>query len=380
MKRWIKRFWSVFKVVLVILLCVTLIPVAIGLAGVVIECRPFSSGAAATSTAQAVPARSLQLQAELPGYLRPEDQSYLTLPEWYIVYSADEYAAFIAKNPPSQFPYFRAIGQYWENYYTMCGITRDRYAFNGQYHVTLTVIGASFTIENMLKGIYENTIGRLSELLSSRALSAEDAYARQVAAEYGTFLHTVPWYQFPFGSKLGGLWRETPLFGPNILRKAERKGALTAEYGSKALYGWLIKQATQSTFTAQDLEIYVWAEDIPPQLTQREPQVTIVRPIGDQGAILKLPRYEAFTQILPRLARQGVRFVEIAGNDEILVTAIAPQSWEYKLGNSQLLSAMPILTQPDRKRVAIRVLVGSLHEVIRELDRQSIPIEHVYDY
>jgi hypothetical protein len=378
MKRWIKRFWNVFKVAFVILLCVTLIPVLIGVAGVVIECRPFSSGG--SDPVQVISPRSQQLLAELPSYLRAEDQSYLTLPEWYIVYSSDEYAAFIAKNPPSQFPYFRAIGQYWENYYSMCGITRERYAFNGQYHVTLMVIGASFTIENMLKGIYESTIGRLSELLSSPALSAEDAYARTVAAEYGTFLHTVPWYQFPFRAKLSGLWRETPFWGPNIVRKAERKAALTAEYGSKAAYGWLIKQATQRTFTAQDLEIYVVAENIPPQLAQREPQVTIVKPLDDQTALLKLPRYEAFTQILPRLARQGVRFVEIAGNDEILVTTIAPQSWEYNLGNSQQLSAMPILTQPDRKRVAIRVPVSALHEIIRELDRRAIPIEHIYDY
>jgi hypothetical protein len=37
----------------------------------------------------------------------------VTLPEWYIVYSADEYAAFVKSRAPSRFPYFSAVGQYW---------------------------------------------------------------------------------------------------------------------------------------------------------------------------------------------------------------------------------------------------------------------------
>jgi hypothetical protein len=47
---------------------------------------------------------------------------------------------------------------------------------------------------------------------------------------------------------------------------------------------------------------------------------------NNQGELLGLfklaaiPRYEAFTQIVPALTREGVRFVEIAGNDEIMAT------------------------------------------------------------
>lgn len=169
-----KRLGRIAGLVLLVFLCIILVP----LVNVVAECRPWAEGQPAQ---RAVSAEARQIKAGLIDYLRPEDQTYLTLPEWYIVYSADEYAAFVTENPPSQFPYFGAIGQYWRSYYDVCAITREQYPFNSGYHLTLAVIGASFTVENILKGLYENTVGRLTEWLSSTELTEEDAYAREVA-------------------------------------------------------------------------------------------------------------------------------------------------------------------------------------------------------
>ena len=39
-----------------------------------------------------------------------------------------------------------------------------------------------------------------------------------------------------------------------------------------------------------------------------------------------MPRYEAFTKAALALDEAGVRFVSIAGNDDMLVTALAPDS------------------------------------------------------
>jgi hypothetical protein len=93
-----------------------------------------------------------------------------------------------------------------------------------------------------------------------------------------------------------------------------------------------------------------------------------------------VPRYEAFTQIAPRLAQQGVRFVELAGNDEILISAIAPRDWVYDLPEGEFLFAMEILTQPELKRIAVKAPVKSLHTILTDLENSSIKIEHVYDY
>ena len=371
-----KRLGRIATIGLLVFCCIVLIP----LVGVGVECRPFASVNPVQRAGAENSAEIKKIKEGLSGYARSEDQTYLTLPEWYIVYSADEYAAFIAKNPPSQFPYFQAIGQYWRSYYDVCAVTRNQYPFNSGYHLSLAVIGTSFTIENILKGIYENTLGRVTEWLSSSELTEEDAYARRVAKEYGDFIHTIPWYEFPFGEKFKGLWGGTSLWGPNGVRKWERKLALSLEYGVKSIYGWLIRQGTQTAYAPEDLEIQGWAEGISDEVLQREPQIRIVKAINAQAAIVAMPRYEAFTKIVPRLARQGVQFVEIAGNDEILITAIAPHDWEYDLKDGEFLFAMPILTQPTLKRIAVKAPVKFLHTILTDLEDREIRIEHVYDY
>lgn len=383
-----RRAARVAKITLLVSCCIVFIPVVIPLVRVGVECRVFAradppvSGGAENAVAAATVME--QTTAGLSGYARSEDQTYLTLPEWYIVYSADEYAAFIAENRPSRFPYFEAVEQYWQTYYNVCAVTRGQYPFNSGYHLSLAVTGASFTIENNLKGLYEVTFGRATEWMSSRELTAEDAYARKVAAEYGDFIHTTPWYEFPFASRLRGLWGGTPLWGPNVIRKWERKIALSLEYGTKSIYGWLIKRATGTVYATEDREIYVWAEGIADadQVLRQEPQIRIVQTIDADASIVALPRYEAFSQIVPRLVRQGVQFIEIAGNDEILITVIAPRDWQYESTDGTFLFAMPLPTQPDLKRVAVKAPVRVLHRVLSDLQMQSstIEIEHIYDY
>lgn len=314
------------------------------------------------------------------GYTRPEERSYLTFPEWYIVYSADEYGAFVAHEPPSAFPFFRSIAQYWKSYYEICEVTRDRYAFNGEFHLVLAVIGSSFTVEYMIKGLYEGTIGRVTEWLSAGGQTEEDAYAQAVAVEYGQFLHTVPWYQFPFGERLRGLWSETAFWGPYPLRKWERKLALTLEYGSKALYGWLIRQGMQATYAADELEIALWATGVPERLIARERELALIKRLDEESAIVTLPRYEPFTQIVPGLMQRGVRFVEVAGNDEILITVIAPNPWEGSLPGSERLFALALPTDPSRQRVALRVQVATLHLTLAALAEGPVTLEHLYDY
>jgi hypothetical protein len=361
-----------FRFVGLALVLAMLVPTVIGWTRGAIQCQMLGGGAPAEQSASP------------PGSgARPEEQTYLTLPEWYIVYSADEYAAFLAKSPPSQFPYFQAVGQFWQAYYDVCTVTRDRYPFNSGTQLMLAVIGTSFTAENVFKGIYENTIGRAAEWTSTGQQTPEEVYGRTVAAEYGTFLHTTPWYEFPFWGKIGPLWKTMPS-GSNVVRQVERRLALTIEYGVKAGYGWAIKQGTESVYSPEDMEIVARAEGVTPDLVAREPGLRIVQEADGQLQVVMLPRYEAFTLIVPRLVDQDVRFVEIAGNDEIMLTILAPRNWKPGPENGELLFAMPILTEPDRARLAVKTTVTSLHTVVGDLTRRAasdnVKLEHVYDY
>ena len=315
---------------------------------------------------------------DLPPFARAESNTFLTLPEWFIVYSADEYAQFVERGRPSAFPFVGSIRQYWNYYGSVCRVTSRTYPFESGYHMMLGVIGTSFTVEYLVKGIYEKTIGRFFEWVSSHD-TPEDAFAARTAREYGTFMHTTPWYEFPFGSKLLALWRDTPFWGPHFLRKLERRAALSAEYGVKAAYGWLMGLGTGAAYAPEDLEIFVWISHAT-ESAFVDPRVKRIKQIDGTRYIARVPRYEAFTQVMLALIGQGVTIEQIAGNDDILITAIAPGPWSDPLGRSEIVAVLPILTASPKTRLAIRAPVAALHEVVGILRSRGVQIEHIYDY
>jgi hypothetical protein len=314
----------------------------------------------------------------IPGYIRSESLTYLTLPEWFIVFSADEYAAFIARQPPSRFPYIRSIRQYWGYYSSACAVTKGAYPFDTGYHVMLGVIGASFSVENVLKAAYENVFGRLMEWLSSTD-TAEDAFARRLAREYGTFMHTVPWYEFPFGSKLLALWSETPLGGPHLLRKLERRVVLTAELGAKAVYGGIIGLASGAAYEGEELRIHARIDNAPAWIFS-DTRVRRREQIGPGEYFVTLPRYEEFTKTVMALTGKGVRFLDIAGNDEILISVIARRGIREQVPQGRVVASAPVLTDLTLLRLAVSVPVSSLREVSSHFASERATIEHVYDY
>ena len=312
-------------------------------------------------------------------YKRDEAQTYLTLPEWYLVYSPAEYAAFIKNRPPADFPYFGSIGQFWSYYRDVHNATKDKYAFNWGYHVMVFVIGTSFTIENAVKGIYENTVGRATALISD-GRTGEDDFAAKVAQDYVDFIRVDPWYEFGFASRLKKLWIETGLTGPNWIRKWERKIYLSLEYSAKAQYAMLIKLATKAAYGDADTEMLTLATNVPNDISKSDPKVKTLKRFDDGSVLLALPRYEAFRDSLLRLAQKGTNFKEVAGNEQILITSIVPANWNYDLAAGKVMFEKPILTNPKEKRIGINAPVASLHEILLQLSKKQFVIEHVYDY
>ena len=122
--------------------------------------------------------------------------------------------------------------------------TRPHYPFQTGYHVMLGIIGASFTAENVVKAVYENTVGRATEWLSSHdtpedRLGRQDgAGVRRVHAHRAVVSSSRSARDWPRCGATHRMW------GPHPLRKWERRAALTAEYGFKAAYGWLMGLAS----------------------------------------------------------------------------------------------------------------------------------------
>jgi hypothetical protein len=313
---------------------------------------------------------------------RPLEDSYFSYPEWYIVWSYEERAQYLPTNLPSGFPYFASIGQYWKSYCFICGLTQSRHQFNFGDHLSSFVLGGSFSLEYAIRGAYEQTIGRLSEWTSSHQLVEEDAYAARVAREYADFIYIRPFYEFHFAHALKQLWKETPLWGKHPIRKWERKFILSVDYGIEAVYAEAMQVASHLTYGAESDETYTWIESAPKSFFREFPRVKIVAETARPSYIVSIPRYQEFTDVAVQLAKRDVHFAQIAGNDEIMLTVVAPKNWNYDLPASEgsLLFTENFLTQPGVKRIALECPVQSLHSVLNSLGARGIKIEHIYDY
>jgi hypothetical protein len=246
--------------------------------------------------------------------------------------------------------------------------------------VMLYTIGWSFTIELAIKGAYENTIGRLFEWLRGERPTLEDTFVARDMQAYAEFLHQTPWYQYPFASRLADFWRSTPWRGEHWPRKLERRLSVTLEYATKAVYGAVIGYASTATLGAADLEIYTIFVGLDGSDQVREPKLRVVRELGGSRTLVRTPRYQAYSDLLVRLARRGRNVAEIAGNRRILITVLAPVGPRPPLPGTSELFEVAIQSRPDRRRLGLDVTVEQLGATIRALEASGATIEHVYDY
>jgi hypothetical protein len=101
---------------------------------------------------------------------------------------------------------------------------------------------------------------------------------------------------------------------------------------------------------------------------------------GPNGALISLPRYQAFTDVAEALSARGVNFREIAGNrGQIMVTVVTAARALPSLGG-RLIYTQPILTRPGEVRYAVAYKVADIAPALRAYARASIRVEHIYDY
>src|SRR5215469_1701789 len=343
---------------LVLLLLTICVEIAVG-------CRCDLKGQVNPPTAS--PPERMADTANVKDYARPEDDTLLSYPEWSIVWSYQEKADFQQAHLPSGFPYLGAVRQYWKAYCCISRLIRGKYPFNGGEQVMLVVIGTSFSVEYILKGAYENTVGKLSEWSSGSEPTDEDRFAYNVAREYADFVHVRPFYEFHFARQVPGLWKATSLGGSRWLRKWERKLFLTSDYAIEALYCRFIEQMTHLTYGSEPDVTYVWIDNADASLADQVTLVNLIRQVGPAAWIARVPRYQQFTTVALEIAAQGIDFVEIAGNSQILVSVLTPQGWRNTSGEAQQLFSAPILTDQKRQRIVMRCDVTALSRVLNAI-------------
>ena len=286
--------WRLLKVVAV------LIALAVGLPLAYVEgtCRPTAS----TVAALAPPAAPFSIDDK--GYRRKLDNTFFTFPEWYIVYSFEDFGRFLDKSSESQFNYLGHIFGFWRSF---CTINRAVPATESRTEVKtmIYIIGVSYSIEYAIKGLYENTIGRVFEWIRGDKRTPQDDYARAVLQDYAAFLYTIPWYKYPFRDKLNGFMAiSTPT--PSTARTIERGFALGSEYFIKIGYAALIQKALDASNDDEPRDIMFVTATLPPEVLAAEPRIKPIRALSPQWQLVQTPRYKDFTEIVLGLLDRGI--------------------------------------------------------------------------
>lgn len=344
-----------------------------------LACQGASDGGSSVTAPVIGPETRAKLDS-LPNYRLPEDRSYLSFPGWYIVYTSQDFAAFIDRNYPSGFSYFRSVGEFWTSYCAVSSLVAPRYEFSFGAHLRNYAIGVGHTSEYLLKGIYENTIGRLSEFFAPSPPTAEDLFARKYAYDYGQWLNTVPWYDFAFAERLNEFWNTVPFAGPDRVRKAERRFAISAELTVKGGIGWLMRGGTDAVYEPAPSEIYALMRGLPLDTAPIDRRIELAESFRDGSQLVKFPRSQPFTEIVQKLSATDASFMEIAGNSNILISLRAPENWTPPDDMPAVLFETRNLAGPGGKRVGMSVPVSLLIDVVRGLGPSGAQLEHVYDY
>jgi hypothetical protein len=342
---------------------------------------PYFLSGGACSTTNYVPTLAPQESSpEGISYTHKEIGTYIRFPEWFIVWSSVGYADFIKGHNPSAYPYLTEIGQFWCSYKALTHLTNAAgYSFSLGSHVMIFVIGTSFSIEYEIRFVYENTIGGLTEWFVGSTKTEEDIYGAVVAEEYAKFLFDHAWYDYPFLSKVSGVW-QTSWWGNAPLRKWERKIVLTFEYLVKSAYGTLISGGTHTAYTPDASQLYLKAKHASDAIIRVTPNVSLISRDANGSVLLETTQYGAFMETVTTLASRGVQFMTFEGNNKLSLSVVSPASWiAYPAGAHEVFS-MRISTKPELKRIFFSVEVPDFAEVLNDLTQKRVTIEHIYDF
>lgn len=290
--------------------------------------------------------------------IRSADQTFLTFPEWFLVFSPEEQANYFKRHTSTTFPFMSHTAQIWESYSIVNKQIKDNFPTNTGYHFMIWVIGTSASVEYSIKAWYETIIGRITD--TGIPETEEDQFNARFTQDYVDFIKDRPWYEFDFKSRLKELWGSTSFAGRDFLRKTERKYILTSELLVKYIYGKIIGAGTKQVY---DVAL---------------PTTAVVL---DSDSLVYLPRYDKFATTATTTAMSGHSFREIAGNNSaILLTVLVPSGSNIHFENTQPIFTQPLSSDLSLKRIALTTPVTNLALLLRQLDNGKIKIEHVFDY
>lgn len=313
------------------------------------------------------------------GYKRAEEQSILTIPEWYLVFNPEEYSSYISdsKNNPSNFPFFKSINDYWKLYDRSLMLVSKEFPKNSEYIGMLNIIGTSVTIEYLFKGIYEGTIGKFFSLFAEERISEEEKLINEAHQAYSKFIYNTAWYEFKFTPWIKKIWEIHTSSPHSQLRKWERTIFFTLEFSIKAIYSSLLGYGAKLSYEAPITDIFI-------KLNTKDTidNIKNLQIIQSQGEskIVAIKRWGDFTEAFKVIADKKVEVELIGGNDEIAVSIVKQKKQKLEFDNIFHLHDLEMVTDTTKTRSYYYVPVSKLTSLIKYCEGNNMSIEHIYDY
>ena len=305
---------------------------------------------------------------------RREANTYLTYPEWHIVYAYDGLAETLKSGDEYAFDYFASVSGFWRSSCALMRVADSHGGADGPTRIMIHTIGVSFTLEMALKAAYEETIGRSTAWLRGADKTPQDIAVAKMALDYSAFLRQTPWYRYPFMREVRKLWT-APRRG--TLRGWERRLGIGLEFTAKAAYANILARAVAATGPAT-LIIRSVVSGLKERDLSSISGVTIIGARGN-GVEIETPRYDLFTRILVEIARRGGTIREIAGNDDIMVTLTVPERADARTRPGVVIMRMKRDGFPS-DRLLVNVKVPDLASLLNLYALGDPGLEHVFDY
>jgi hypothetical protein len=330
--------------------------------------------------AGSTPASSAGFAIGDPKYARAEGDSFLTYPEWYIVYAYSDLAGITRASSESSFDYLQSIRGFWSSLCEARRASSSARPPTQDQMITNYIIGSSFTAEMAVQGLYERTIGTLAVLWRGPDRTKEDEFNRTLLDDYAKFLEQTPWYMYPFSDKLSALWKDVPF--ELSARSIERRFSLSLQYGVKSIYAKAI--GALAGLSPADLEIGSVVITPSAEALPADARIRVVREVrssdGKQGILIVTPRYQEFTTIIGEVGAKRLSFAEIAGNTRILTTVLVPSGNLLQVDGAKPIFETGIQSMPGWRRVGYDTDVGAVAALAAKIEALGARFEHAYDY
>ncbi|MEM6461751.1 MAG: hypothetical protein AAF724_07545 [Pseudomonadota bacterium] len=303
---------------------------------------------------------------------RSEADTYLSYPQWHIVHAHEGIANVLKDGDAHDFDYADSVVGFWKSFCDLNSVASQNGAEDIRQRLPIHARGAGFTLEMMLRAGYEETLGRLFAIGRGDEKAPQDRKAAEIAADYARSLQS-PGHSYDFDDAVDVLWDE-PLTHP--LRGWERRIVLGGALKAKAAYMGLINGTDGASARVGSPTRSVITGVSADRLSQIE-DVAVVEKHAHYS-VIETRQLKTFNEAFLAVAGEGGRVLEIAGNDDIMVSVIGPMP-----DPATSIAGHEIITLVNRdgfdgKRALLKVKITELASLAAQLKSSAMQLERIY--